>query len=377
MPAMAIRFANLSVSIFILLVCLCQSGFSANSSELINTLMTTELESPSSNQQDNFKNALGQVLIKATGNLSIMTLPIIRASLNEASNMVKSYSTLQNPSSPSQTLLEVSFDPKAITQLLTSAGQPLWDAERPITLIWLSTDDSNEKNTIIDNDAASIQPVAVALKNSAQLRGLSMFFPMLDLQDQSLISSNINNTSPLTTADMQALADRYHVQSVLSGTLTQIGNQWQTQWRYLLNSAPINWSQDASSTQDTAKQVIDTVASTMIAQLAISTTSGIQTEAYLTINQVNNLQMYGQLSHCLSSLSNMNSLSPVNLNENQVTFHAKFNGASDLLIQTVTKQCQLTFQAAQNNTTPNATLAINNQPAPLPVLSFIHVGSHV
>jgi hypothetical protein len=341
----------------------------------MDALMSTQLQNPSADQQENFVNALSQVLIKATGNPSIMSLPLIRASLPGISNTVKSFSTLSDPSHPTQQILEVTFDPNAISQLLRSAGQPMWDKERPVTLIWLSINLPNGKNAILGSDAASTEPVAIALKNSAQQRGLNVFFPLLDLSDQSLVSNNLDTTSPLTTADMQTLANRYHVQSVLAGTLTQVGHQWQTQWRYVLDSAPISWSQDPASTQDTAQQVIDTVASTMIAQLAISTTSDIQSQAYLTITQVNNLQMYSQLSHCLSSISSINSLSAMDLNKNQVTFRVNFSGLSDGLIQTISKPCNLTFQAnAPDPVLPTTPLMGNKTQTTLPTLNFIYHG---
>jgi hypothetical protein len=371
---MAFRVTRFIIGLLMMLAFLGQSIFAALPASTMNSLMSAELENPSTNQQDNFEKALSQVLIKVSGNSSIMTLPIIRASLAGVSNMVKSYSMTQNPSNPSKQVFDVSFDPKAISQLLTSAGQPMWDAQRPITLIWLSINNPDGHNTVLDSNAANTQPLAVALKNSAQLRGLSVFFPMLDLPDQSFISSNINNTSPLTTSDMQALADRYHVQSVLAGSLTPSGNQWQTQWRYVLDSAPISWSQDTASTQDTASQVIDTISGTMIAQLAISTTSSLQTQAYLDIHAVNDLQTYSQLSHCLSSLSNMTSLAPMDLSENQVTFQVEFSGTTDLLIQTVTQQCKLTFQTQTNRVTTKNVQGRTIPSTTLPVLNFMDMG---
>jgi|GEM_PF-6967892 len=340
----------------------------------MDSLMSAQLTNPSSNQQANFKKALAQVLVKATGNPSVTTLPMVRASFANVANMVKSYGTIADPSNPGKQLLEVTFNPKAIENVLTNAGQPMWDAARPKTLIWLAVANPNGSNTVLDSTAASTQPVAMRLIADANQRGLNAFYPLLDLSDESLIASNLKSTSPLTTADMQSLANRYHVQSVLAGVVTKVGNQWQAQWRYLLDSAPIDWSQDPDSAKNIATQTINTVASTMVAQLAISTTSNIQTKLYLEINQVSNLQSYGQLSQCLTKLSNMNSLSPVDLNDNQVTFLAQFNGSSDELIQTVSQKCNLTFQNNTNGVNPKNNLPSNLQNTSLPVLSFIDVG---
>jgi hypothetical protein len=339
--------------------------------------MIAQLQNPSTNQQVNFKKALSQVLIKVTGNPNVTTLPMIKASLAHVANMVKSYNTAPNPMHPDQPMLEVTFDPKAIEHTLTVAGQPMWDAQRPNTLIWIavSNPSGSDQNTVLDSNAAATQPIASALKADASLRGLNIFFPLLDLSDQALIANNLKNTSPLSTTDMQALANRYHVRSVLAGVITKVGNQWQAQWRYLLDSAPINWNQDPGSAKNIAKQTINTVASTMVAQLAISTTSNIQTQLYLEVNQVSNLQSYGQLSQCLSQLSNMTSLSPVDLNDNQVTFMAHFNGNSDQLIQTVSKECDLTFQTNTHGVNPKNKLPSNLQNTSLPVLSFLDIGT--
>lgn len=372
---MASRFLGKILLAATLIVCsLSALSIAAAPAPAISHLMTAQLPNPSSNQQQNFQAALAQVLIKATGNPNVMTLPMIRSGLTHVANMVKSYSTTNNPLNPNQQALEVSFDPKAIKKLLTAAGQPMWDAKRPTTLIWLAVN-NNGQNSVLDSSAAKTQPVAMNLQQDAQQRGLPIFFPLLDLSDQQLIASNLKKTTPLDTTDLQSLANRYHVDSVLAGSLTQVGNQWQAQWRYLLDNAPINWNQDPSNAQNIAKQAMDTVANTMVAQLTISTTSNVQTEAYLQINQVSNLQTYSQLSQCLTKLSNMTNLAPVDLNDNQVTFHAHFNGNSNQMIQTVSKKCGLTYQANQPGENNKNNLPSNLQQTKLAVFSFTYAGT--
>lgn len=366
---MADRFSHILLCIMILIIGVSAPTLEADPSVApMHSLMTAHIINPSNQQDANFQKAFTQVLIKVTGNPNVMTLPTVRANLANVTNMVKSYSTSSDPLNPSQTVLAVTFNSSAIQKILTDAGQPMWDAERPKTLIWLVVNNSNSKNTVLDNDAATKQPVAVALTQIARNRGLPIFFPLLDLSDEALISKNANSSAPLTTADMQSLANRYHVDSILAGVITPEGNQWQAQWRYLLDSAPINWSQDSDTANNIAEQAINTVASTMVAQLAISTISNIQTDALLQINQVSNLQTYSQLSQCLSHLSNMTSLAPVDLNDKQVTFKVHFNGNSEQLIQTAQKNCGITYQ----NTTSNPSQPNNN----LAVLGFIDVGTN-
>ena len=330
---------------------------------------------PAANQQTNFQQGLKVVLIKVSGNPSIMSLPMIRSASSHAAQMVQSYHVVQQtnstPNTSVRTALVIQYNSQAIAHLLKVAGQPMWDARRPTTLVWLAIKQTNGTFEPIDTTQMNHQPIATTLTQVAQNRGLTLLFPEMDLNDQALTQSNDAN-GLLSSDALQKLADRYHVQSVLAGTLAQTNNQWQAQWRYSLDSAPLTWQQPLSSAQTITENALNIVASTMVAQLALSSNTGQQTHLYIHVSGITDLTTYAHLGQCLKHLRHMTQLTPVDLSEQSVTLLATYDDSINKLQQALTHTCHLAF----DNTMPAPTKTAPSQLRQRPNLQtmLLHFG---
>jgi hypothetical protein len=136
--------------------------------------------------------------------------------------------------------LWVSFDGEAIDQVLRTAGQPIWGAERPLTLVWLAVDWGQGLREIVaaddperlEQESRSIdrnRMIRERLLEIADRRGLPLVLPLLDTTDlQSVTFADIWGGFDAAVLDA---SERYDADSVLIGRIRPASNQ-ANRWTY-------------------------------------------------------------------------------------------------------------------------------------------------
>ena len=134
--------------------------------------------------------ALSQVLMRISGNPAVMTLPQVQNQVQHINNLVAAYSYRSEVSDQGQSELhlQVAFIDHAVKQLLRAAGQPIWSAARPVTLVWLQLEDTQGQWATVASDNQHVSPLAAALDQVAKSRGLALMYPMMDLDDQASLA---------------------------------------------------------------------------------------------------------------------------------------------------------------------------------------------
>lgn len=120
--------------------------------------------------------ALQQVLIKASGDTTIVDDPALTRKLSKANSLAR-HSTYKQTAEISATgstvnkwTIEADFDPAGVAALLNELGRSLWSPERSTVLIWLAIDNGGNKQI-----ASLFQMSALgALTAAATQRGLSI-----------------------------------------------------------------------------------------------------------------------------------------------------------------------------------------------------------
>jgi len=79
-----------------------------------------------------------QVLVKASGQRSVLANPAVQSELSRAASLLGSYryETLRGESGVSGTRLRLSFDAASVLGVLNRAGAPVWSANRPLVYLW-------------------------------------------------------------------------------------------------------------------------------------------------------------------------------------------------------------------------------------------------
>lgn len=264
----------------------------------MNTTLVNVVDRSSKALKHAFHKAYSQVLIKISGNPSVMTLPAIQ---NEAANVnqyIQSYSYRNNtaPGEPPLTV-QVTFDFKALSQLLQNAGQAVWRSDRPLTLVWV-----NVNNNVLAThaDAAMIDPI----KEQSEARGVPVILPAMDSEDQNFVAS-----PELSAEDMSTIAKRYQVRSILVGSVNQRVGSWQGHWQMILNNEPVQWVTQGETAQDVVGKAMDQMADVMANRLAASKTKNLQKKMTVEILGIGDLSEYAKVMQTMQHLSPVASVS--------------------------------------------------------------------
>lgn len=271
--------------------------------------------------------ALAQVLVKISGNPSVMTLPQVQNEVAHINHLVAAYSyqASADAAGKSQLNLKVAFNDHAIKRLLRSAGQAIWNADRPSTIVWLRVSHQDGERSSVSSDGVNDSPLALALEHDAKSRGLHVLFPMQDLTDQAAFGNDADQAM-LNVTELQQASKRYHVMSMLSGSAKEVGGHWQADWLYVFDGAPIRWQDEADSVDVLAHRAIDNVAGTMISQLAMASPEQNESSVLLHVVGVNDLGQYAMVQEYLQALSPVTKVSLETVDANQLVVRVRFQG---------------------------------------------------
>jgi len=207
-------------------------GFAVQVAGLYETKVVVESQS-SSLRTAALKQALAQVLVKLSGNSMVVKIPGIVSALDHPETTLLSYGYQDGtmPDGGDGLFLHASFDPKAIQQLLENAGQSVWGRNRPLILLWISCSRHQQTPQILSSASQSL--LDAELKSDAQLRGLPILFPILDLTDLQTIS-----TTAIADKNIQSIeqaSTRYGSDAILAANISENAPEnsvgtWEATW---------------------------------------------------------------------------------------------------------------------------------------------------
>lgn len=193
--------------------------------------------------------AFEQVLIKFSGNSRITTVPDIQKQLALVDRYVQKYNYVDNN-------LIVTFDQRALINLLVQAQQPVWVSERPASLIRLSI---NNQAPLTWN-AAAPDSALVFLQSIANQRALPLVFP--DAQAEA---------GAVDPSALEKLTEIYHTPAVLSGNLKPDpanASNWLADWLLVWHGQNWQWS-GAGAQEQVLREAVNKLADILGSQLSI------------------------------------------------------------------------------------------------------------
>jgi uncharacterized protein len=171
--------------------------------------------------------ALGQVIVKLTGNPAANGNAVIRRAMPTAGALVADTSTRQDGDTASgmpvyKNVLVVSFDPEAVDSLIGAAGLKYWTGARPRPILWLAIDDGRGPRLVSSQQLAVVKPLAVR----GLERGMRFLLPSGNSVEQAATNSiwNLNATA------LQPLTARYQNNAQLIGKVYRSVSGWSAQW---------------------------------------------------------------------------------------------------------------------------------------------------
>jgi hypothetical protein len=276
--------------------------------------------------------ALVRVMIKVSGNAQIAASDGISALLKKANNYVREYryqkAEIPPPAEP-QSELWVRFSSKAINSGLRELRLPVWGRARPATLVWLAYDDRGKRALLNGSEHPEIKQM---IDDAAEMRGLPLVWPLLDLEDQSKISfSDIWAGFP---DRILGASQRYQSEAILAGRLLHRANgSWDARWRYISAGVSRVW-ESSGSLSEVMPVGIDNTANEL-AQRYARRDEASSSQVRVKINDVNSAGAYESSLRFLHGLEPVEDIQLVSLDVDSVVFNLRLRGSENDLMQSI------------------------------------------
>lgn len=290
--------------------------------------------------------ALEQVLIKVSGNSKIGQVGLVRSTLPKAGNLVQSYNyaSLDMGQGKKVMSLQVRFSPKAVNELLQRAGQLVLPKDRPLTIVWVATQNTDNAQPKLVGAQESKNNLAISMQKEADRLGVPLFWPAMDFTDLSAV--NANQVWNLDQAAVQSASKRYQADQVLIGKIAQSGSDWKGQWVLVGSKAPQHLQTQGSSSNVAAVAVLGQLSQMFVSasnsesmttdrSRSVSSSHGLTQEVTLKIRGIYGLDEYSALVDYLRSLDAVIDLSVLQTQKDQLVVRVKVAGLRDMLAKEI------------------------------------------
>jgi hypothetical protein len=287
----------------------------------------------SAHETQAMKEALRAVLLKLSSDRNAATGTEIARLLEEVRDYVQHLQYREVVTGPLPGLkLWVQFDRKALDKGLRESQLPLWDQDRPSVLIWLMVAEEGARRLIGAGDPAGYIDT---LQNRAAARGLPVFLPLLDLEDE--IRVNIDEGDDGLNERVFAASSRYGADAVLLGHLTRLpGGGFQAQWSLSLPGRILAWSVQGERPEPVLEAGIDELIdrlATPVGSVAPAKAGGLA----LIVEGVYNLDHYERVQHYLKSLREIKSVTVKQIEPERIVFLVAARGGSEAVAEAIAK----------------------------------------
>lgn len=208
--------------------------------------------------------ALAQVLVKVSGNTEVAQLDESKLLLKKSQSLLSQfgYQTYQG-----KRYFNALFDSTKVNAALAAMQQPVWGSTRPTTLIWLIKDGNSGRELLSDHfiNNKNDRYLSTALQGSQQSRGITLQFPLMDLNDN--LALNISDVSGRFYDPIATASSRYGINYFVAARLKQrTAEKWMLTWE--LVQFNLQSKQNKVLLSKTEKGEKSVVIATMVNQLA-------------------------------------------------------------------------------------------------------------
>ena len=171
--------------------------------------------------------ALGQVLVRITGNPAAPANPTVRRAAGNLDVLVTESNVRQQQETVNgmpvyRSVLTVSFDPEAVDALVGAAGLRFWTSTRPKPILWLAIDDGRGPRLVTGQQTKVVKPLA----DRGLERGMRYLLPAGTSVEQAAVQS----IWALNAGALQTLTARYKNDAQLVGKVYRKPPGWAADW---------------------------------------------------------------------------------------------------------------------------------------------------
>jgi hypothetical protein len=275
-------------------------------------------------QDETIRLALGQLLTRVTGRRDAPFEPALGGMLENAREFVEQIGTLDRDN------LIVRFNARNVESALVRLEQPVWGAERPVTLVWVGVDAGLGERELLSAEPRVAAPdselmTALAdlrseLTSAAYERGLLLTLPLLDIEDMTSLS--FADVWGGFQDRVERASARYAADDILVGQvrLTEFGPV--ARWTL------IKAGRELGLPGQSVREGLDALADLYAAEFS---TLGRASATAVTILGVHTLEDYGRVMRYMESLSVLESVAPEELADGSLRLRVAARGGESAL----------------------------------------------
>ena len=293
-------------------------------------------------QRKAMRNALKNVLVKVSGNKSLLEHQLIREKVQKAQDYMRAY---QFESVDGELMYHAEFDKQRVQKMILDAGFPIWDSRRPDSLLWLAIETPDIKQRLLLSEFSD-SPVLESAREVAKSRGIPVGFPVLDLTERQQVTL-YDVWGQFSNVITQA-SSRYGVEYVLSARIflhhfespfeqeldIEVAPSWVADYVLIHKDTLVSDSLYGASPESLSAELVTLLADLLADKYAINFSGFSENDASveLVVTNVTTLAQYTEVYDFLSSLSVVANATLVNQNGQFSTFSLNLLGdTQDLL----------------------------------------------
>ena len=302
----------------------------------VEDLYTIELpvaDQTTSLRLDTFKEAFMLVIVKVSGSDDALNSPAFKRPIEGSSRYVKQFSYITRNSEDEQDLnadllyLRIDFDQRLIESLLRDNNFPIWGRERPGSLFVVSYD-VNETIKMVAQD--NTPDIVEMLDVAAARQGVPVLFPLMDLEDISLV--RVGDVISRHFEKIGIMASRYAPDVLVVGqVIGRSGEAWIGDWEVRFLDQIFKWQFKGSSKELVIDQVVKHLARILALEYALEDHKSLRQDLLMSVSDMPSIQSLISVQQYLQSLNAVDSVRVSSVDKDVVTYRIKLrNEVEDL-----------------------------------------------
>jgi len=302
----------------------------------VEDLYTIELpvaDQTTSLRLDTFKEAFMLVIVKVSGSDDALKSPAFKRPIEGSSRYVKQFSYISRESENKQDLsaellyLRIDFDQRLIESLLRDNNFPIWGRERPGSLFVVSYD-VNETIKMVAED--NTPDVVELLDVAAARQGLPVLFPLMDLEDISIV--RVGDVISRHFEKIGIMASRYAPDVLVVGQIIgRSGEAWVGDWEVRFLDQIFKWQYKGSTKDLVIDQVVKHLARILALEYALEDHKSLRQDLLMSVSAMPGIQSLISVQQYLQSLNVVDSVRVSSIDKDVVTYRIKLrNEVEDL-----------------------------------------------
>lgn len=286
------------------------------------------------------RSALKEVIVKITGKTDVFSRHDLDGLINDAGKYVQQYRYRTEriapvagiPEAGRRQVLWVSFYDTAIRRSLAEAGIPVWGKTRPETLLWLAVDQDDERYVVAGETADNLQ---YAVRSRASARGMRVFFPLFDLEDQFKLGfadiwGNFEQA-------IERASQRYEPDAILTGRASATGSgNWQVRLTLYHSAGNAHWMTEAETLEDAVAKGVDGLVDTLAQRFAQVISDVVKKSVTMRVTDVRSIEDYTRAVEYLSMLDAVDNVRVRQVLSSHIIVRLALRSDPDSLVQHIT-----------------------------------------